>query len=194
MEYLFSNLDLVLQAKLASLTFNSEKILRMIAEDTGQLSDPQPALTYPACLVSLDDNKPKDIGDNSQEGTVYIRLTLVFNNPSISSSLTPLPSKKKALSAKEAEGRIHRALHGWSPSDEEVPVEDGEDQPEEWADVFGPLTAMGAKTSKLRDDFKIREMVFCLGYEDYSQATRWTTVHAVPDISEEFVDDLDEEL
>ncbi len=186
MEGLFANLYLVIQDKIKGLTHSNKPLIRFIAEDTGQLSDEVPAVTFPCILVNMDDARFTDLSENVQMGVVNIRLILVMEVYSSSSSITPQKPKEKALSYMDIESRLHKALQAWSPSDQDVPVQEDGQQPEGWEDIFGSLDRVEAKTNKQRDDLKVREITYSLGFEDYSCYDPGAYVPVTPDITTEF--------
>ena len=188
MEDIFSNLYLVLQEKLKSIpisTDNNNSALRMIAEDTGQLQDEVPALSYPCVLINLDDNNPTSLAENCQIGVINVNLKLVCKVFSNTGSLTPQAVKEKGLSPGDLKNKIHGKVQGWSPSDEQVPVQEDADQPSGWVDVFGSMDRIKDFRNKQREDLYIRELVYSVGYQDYSTKTIRATAPATPVITPE---------
>ncbi len=177
----FANLYLVLQQKIKTL-------VSYIDEDTGQLADEVPGLNYPCILINFDDVEYSSLSENCKMGVVNINFKLVLKPPvrTNSNANTPIEYREKAISHLEIESQLHAILQGWSPSDEEVPVPDGQEQPEGWDGVFGALDKEKAITNKQRADLSIREITYSLGFEDYTTAlqvsTHPATIKVVPDI------------
>lgn len=170
MNNIFANLYLVLQAKLKGFTIvnTSDPLLRHIEEDLDQLEDEEPELSYPACLVRIDEIQEQTIGENCKMGTVNVVLIIITKALSSAAENKPIAVKQKALRVQDIEAQVHGELQGWSPSDELVPVPVGIDQPAGWENVFGSLDRVSSAPNKRRLDLKVRESTYTLGYEDYS--------------------------
>ena len=189
MEGIFSNLYLVLQAKLKGITVAEQSVLKMVTEDTGQLLDEVPALEYPCMLINFDDTQYTSIGDNCKIGVVNICLQLVLDVYSSTADIVPLASKEKGLSYLAVESKVHKALQGWSPSDELVPVttDPAESQPDGWSDIYGSMDHVSSKPNKQHEKLRIRELIYSLGFDDYSTASVITYIAAPPAITASFV-------
>lgn len=133
-----------------------------IAEDTGQLMDEQPAISYPCVLIGMERADFTDMSQNCQIGTINITVKIITAPHSSDAGNTPIASRKKALSYYDIENDVHKLLQGWAPA-----YVDEVDGPDLLGDVCGRLDRMNARTINNISNLRIREVRYTLGIDDY---------------------------
>ena len=159
MNSLFKLIFLSLQQRIAAATE-----IRFIVEDTGQLRDEKPALSYPAVVIDMNTASLRSLGRNVQEGTIMITVKVVTVPYSYSAANTPDAYREKGLKYYDNATAIHQALQGWAPSC----TANGVDL---LGDITGSLDRVIEKTDRSRDDLRIRELTYSLGIEDNATLT-----------------------
>lgn len=155
MESIFALIFLSMQKRIAD-----ETTVKHINEDTGQLADEQPAISYPCVLISQQSNSFSNIAGNCQLGTMSIVVKIVFQPHSSAAINTPDKYKQLALGINEVEHQVHQALQGWSPNY----VVDAEDV---LADVTGSLSRVSSRPDNRRAELRVKEVIYTLGIDDY---------------------------
>lgn len=159
MESIFSLIFLAIQNRI----IDQVTTIKHVNEDTGQLMDENPALSYPCVLIAIERGTFTDLAENAQIGTVNITIKLVVAPRSATANNTPTDYKKKGLDYYELEQDLHKALQGWAPA--YVDVVDG---PDLLADVCGALSRTQSIQNRSRADLRIREITYTLGIDDYT--------------------------
>jgi hypothetical protein len=167
-----ANLFLLLQAQIASLVDNTgdtpQPLIRHIDQDFGQLEDlgpdKRPPVAWPCVLIDIDDITWKSMSNNGQSGVGNEILRLGFTPHDNSNQVTPIMYKQKALRYYDIEYALHLALQGWCP--------------DPTTDIFGSLDRVTARTEKREDFLRVREIIYSLGFDDYSTQNSKTKVPA----------------
>lgn len=156
MESLFALIFLSIQKRI-----NDTTPVRYIVEDSGQLKDEKPGLSYPAVLIAIEETSFNTGGANYQQGVLSVKVTVVTVPYSSTSNITPLEYRQKGLKYYDHEKQVHDTLQGWSPDF----IVDGADV---LGDITGSLDRTKARMNRSRGDLRIRECVYSLGVDDFS--------------------------
>jgi hypothetical protein len=156
----------------------AETSIKHCVEDTGQLQDDNPAVSYPCALIGIDTADMRSIGQNAQMGTLAITITVALEPHSSTANNTPDTYKLKALTYYEVEREIHLALQGFAPTYQVLttPADPLADPPTSdiytdiLADVTGRLDRVRSTTNRSQPNLVIRSIVYSLGIEDYGTA------------------------
>lgn len=147
-------------------------------EDTGQLLDEQPAISYPCALIGIEVTDFRSLAQNAQTATLVISITIVLEPHSSTANNTPEVYKTKGLSYYVVEQEVHTALQGFAPTYQLLvtPANPDADPPtaavytDSLANVTGRLDRLRSAPNRTRADLRIRTLTYTLGYEDYSTA------------------------
>src|SRR3954470_4452030 len=155
----FANIFMALQQRIHSQV----PAVTYIDQDLGQLkTTTRPPVSWPCVLIDFEDFTFGNMGDNVQtaKGTVVLRLGFApFSN---SAQFTPASYLQQAISYYDLEWTLHKALPGWSPSDD-----------------LGSLNRIATGTQKRNDNYRVRELRYSIAFEDYS--TKPQQQYASPD-------------
>jgi hypothetical protein len=144
----FANIYLALQqriqAELPTITY--------IDQDLGQLkSSPRPAVTWPCVLIDFEDFLFENLAENVQTAKGIVVLRLGFAPHSNSSQVVPGVYTKRAINYYDVEWVLHKAVQGWSPTDD-----------------AGKFIRINAATQKRADGYRVRELRYSIAFDDYS--------------------------
>lgn len=137
-----------LQATVPEITY--------IDRDLGQLMgySQRPAVAFPCALIDFQGWSFENWGDNVQGAEGDVIVTLGFAQHIDSSNLTETEWRENALAYWETEWEVNKALHCWSPGDDE-----------------GYLTRTGQSGENRPMGVRVQVMRYRLCLEDYSTAT-----------------------
>lgn len=145
----FANLFIALQQQIATEVPD----VVHIAHNLGQLSDKQrPPVSWPCVLLDFEDFKYTNLSENVQTAKGTVVVTLGFAQHSRAAHTTPEAYLQKALSYYDTEWQLHKALQGWSPSEEQ----------------FGSLSRTSVTTTPNKHGYRVRELRYTISFDDYS--------------------------
>lgn len=175
MKVLFESLQGRIGAVTAVINGVEQACFKYIDQDLGQLdvAGRQP-VAWPCVLIDFDDFVYSALGQNCERGTGNIVLRMGFPSMSGSSSITPSLYKDKALYYYDLEALLHQALQGWKPADDYAP-----DAIPVALQGFGALCRTHCRTIKRKDNVRLRELIYSIGFEDYSTKPEGGTAPAV---------------
>ncbi|MBO9200573.1 MULTISPECIES: hypothetical protein [Niastella] len=141
----------------------------LVEQDWRQIdNDPTPAISWPCVLI---DFTPSYFGDESemgQWGDITIQLRLAF--PPVTA---PDTVSGQAIAGYEIEAKLHKALQGWQPTDQD-------------ANAIGqPLSRLQVLTEDRKDAIRVRTVYFTSTIEDTSASPVYSNESPKMDIGYE---------
>lgn len=109
-------------------------------------------VSWPCVLIDFDDFQFDNLSENVQMARGRVVVRLGFNPHSGTGKDTPADYRAAALAYYDLEWTLHKALQGWSP--------DG--------DEYGHLMRASAATQRRQDGCRVRELSYCISFDDYS--------------------------
>jgi hypothetical protein len=141
--------------------------LKYVDENWGQLDyfAPQHPVKYPCALADIDNAQWSNIGNLCQTGLAQVRITVANLRLGNTSKAAPSTQREKAFEIVDLMGNVHRALHGWTPTEH-----------------AGRLTRTATRLVQREDGIKQYEILFSLQIADETARPQHTTISVTPKI------------
>ena len=187
----FAILFLAIQNRIGAILDGSNNpIFTFINQDLGQLEDAskginRPPVSWPCALIDIDDSNYKQLGENTQNGSVNICIRIGFPPFSSTEIKVPAAYRNKALYYYDLEYAVVKALHGWSPGvtviDSNGPVT------ADLSDIFGHLIRVRVTKEDRNDLLRVRCIYLTLSMDDHSTQDQITLVPATLNLTADIV-------
>lgn len=187
-------LYLATQQMLASIVDTEETpVIAYIDLDHGQLEQPQPPVSWPCCLIDIDEAKYEDFPDGFQEGKLAVTIRLGFAPHSGTNNLTAPQFKNIGLKYFDIEQLIYLKFHNQEPINPTVSILGNNNQVTEeevdLSNIFGRFHRAMAYTEDRNSPIRVRVQKFLITEQDNSaeEQTDYVpapSIHITPGIAE----------